>query len=179
MTIVLTDQEMDRAEAFRLAKRYRLPPEVVLSDDPKIHGFLTFLELNGISDTPIMRRISSSRIRSGMTSAMSSSGATYADRLSHILDVDVPVSFVDLRQSLPVDPGAPGDHPPPSIPRNPPSASADAGPGGAEAERPAETGPGGPTDTPRWGQPGAPGASVGLPGRQPGANPFQTLSGDP
>ena len=176
MTIVLTDQEMDRAEAFRLAKRYRLPPEVVLSDDPEIHRFLTFLELNGISDTPIMRRISSSRIRSGMTSAMSSSGATYADRLSHVLDVDDPVSFVDLRQSLPVDPG---DHPPSSIPCNPPSASADAGPGGAEAERPAETGPGGPTDTPRWGQPGAPGASVGLPGRQPGANPFQTLSGDP
>lgn len=178
MTIVLTDQEIDRAEAFRLAKKLHLPLEVALSGDPGVHGFIGFQELFGISDTLVMRRITSTRIHRGMASAISSSDATYADRLSHVLDLGDPVSFVDLREVLRT-PTSPAGIQPPGFPPDPPSASADAVPGAAEAERPAEPGQGGPTDILRWGLPGAPGAGVGLPGRQPGANPFQTLSGDP
>lgn len=111
MTVVLTDQEIDRAEAFRLAKRFPLPPDVALNGDAGVVGFRTFCELYGIEDTPIIQRIIGSKLRTGMASAISRSGASYADRLSHVVDLDDPVAFVDLRAVVPSSPVArsPGD----------------------------------------------------------------------
>lgn len=121
MTVVLTDQEIDRAEAFRLAKRYRLPPEVAVNSSSDVIRLRTFSELYGIEDTPIMQRIIGFRLRAGMAKAISSSGASYADRLSHIVDLDDPVTFVDLRAVVspcPSDGGIPADRPCPDDPRS-------------------------------------------------------------
>ena len=106
MTVVLTDQEIDRAEAFRLAKAYRLPPDVALCEGDVI-GFRLFSELYGIDDTMIIKRIIGGKLRTGMASAIATAGASYADRLSHIVDRDDPVVFVDLRAALPAVTPAP------------------------------------------------------------------------
>ncbi len=122
MTVVLTDQEMDRAEAFRLAKRFRLPDEIALSDDPELIRLRTFCELNRIDDTPIMTRIMAMKLKASMQRTISDSSASYADRLSHIVDIDDPVSFVDLRDVVPSDPPpSPAYHHPIPMTRGPPS----------------------------------------------------------
>lgn len=112
MTVVLTDQEIDRAEAFRLAKRLPLPPEVAVSESSEVIRLRTFSELYGIEDTPIMKRIIGCKLRAGMARAISRSGASYADRLSHVVDLDDPVSFVNLRAVVSPVVGPPGDLPP-------------------------------------------------------------------
>lgn len=121
MTVVLTDQEIDRAEAFRLARRYRLKDPVALGDDPKLLRLQSFCELNRIEDTLIMKRILRNRTDITIQSTISRSQASYTDRLAHIVDLDDPVSFVDLRGVLPT-----GLRPPPpattSCPDDPRSA---------------------------------------------------------
>lgn len=100
MSIVLTDQTIDQAEAFRLAKSYRLDPEVALNTDPEAVRFAAFASAYGIDGYPIVLRAYRSRLRRGMMSAIAGSTAAYADRLSHFSDLDAPVSFVDLRSEL-------------------------------------------------------------------------------
>lgn len=107
MTVVLTDQEIDRAEAFRLAKRYRLKDSVALGDDPDLIRLQSFCELNRIEDTTIMKRILGRRTEISIQSAISHSAASYTDRLAHIVDLEDPVVFVDLRGSVPTDPFPP------------------------------------------------------------------------
>ena len=100
MTVVLTDQELDRAEAFRLAKRFPLPPEVAMSDSPDVVQLRSFVELNGLGDFPIIQRILACRTASAMTRAISRSGITYAERLSHVCRLEDPIVFSDLRAAV-------------------------------------------------------------------------------
>lgn len=99
MTVVLTGPEIDRAEAFRLSKQFRLPPEVSLCKDSSVLRFGTFCDLYGL-DSMIILRIRNLKLNSGMASEISGS-ACYADRLSHFSDLDRPVLFEDLRGVLP------------------------------------------------------------------------------
>lgn len=99
MSIVLTDQIIDQAEAFRLAKSYRLDPDIALNTDPEAVRFAAFCSAYGIDGYPIVLRAYRTRLGCGMMSAIAGS-ASYADRLSHFSDLDSPVSFVDLRSVL-------------------------------------------------------------------------------
>ena len=103
MTVVLSDQEIDRAEAFRLSKLLPLDESVVLNDDAKYHELESYLRLFGLSDNPVVMELLNNHLRKGMTSLLSGSDIAYVDRLSHVVDVERPVSFVDLRSV--VDPG--------------------------------------------------------------------------
>ena len=95
--MVLLDQEMDRAEAFRLAKHVRLPAEVVLSSDGALPKAFTFYRVLGLDAYPIVRRMMAMRLDVGMSETLGSVDVPYADRLSHLVDIDDPVRFVDLR----------------------------------------------------------------------------------
>lgn len=168
MSIVLTDQTIDQAEAFRLAKSYRLSPKVALNSDPEVIRFAAFCSAYGIDDYPIVIRACRSRLDRGMMTAISGS-ASYVDRLSHFSDLDRPVSFVDLRQSLtdsvtsscdyrsgPDSEGRQADH---STTDHVASSSTpgDAGGGGHGGPSAAPTpGPSGPGDQRRAGDGGAP-----------------------
>lgn len=168
MSIVLTDQTIDQAEAFRLAKSYRLSPKVALNSDPEVIRFAAFCSAYGIDDYPIVIRACRSRLDRGMMMAISGS-ASYVDRLSHFSDLDRPVSFVDLRQSLtdstasscdyrsgPDSEGRQADH---STTDHVASSSTpgDAGGGGHGGPSAASTpGPSGPGDQRRAGDGGAP-----------------------
>lgn len=103
MTVVLSDQEIDRAEAFRLAKLLPLDESIALNVDPGLHELDSYVRLFGISDVPVVRELLSNRLRKGMTSLLADSDVSYANRLSHVVDVERPVAFVDLRSV--VDPG--------------------------------------------------------------------------
>lgn len=98
MTVVLLDQEMDRAEAFRLAKRLRLPPEVVLSSDGSIVRSFAFYRLFGLDAYPVVQRLMGMSLDVGMSETLGSVDVPYADRLSHLVDLEDPVTFVDLRE---------------------------------------------------------------------------------
>lgn len=187
MTEVLPDQLIDRAEAFRLAKSYRLPPEVALNRDPDVLRFDLFTACYGISDSGIIRRIRSAKLSAGMMSAISSAPLiSYADRLSHFTDRDSPVSFVDLRCAL--SGPALGGSPPSSrfdsvgrgLPDYPPVAPAEpeTGAKAVAAERQVVRARG-QTDDARWGVPRAPRRAAALTRSRkgPGPNPFQILSG--
>lgn len=100
MTVVLLDQEMDRAEAFRLSKRIRLPPEVVLSSDGSIPRRFVFYRTLGLDSYPVVRRMMSMQLDIGMSETLGSVDVPYADRLSHLVDLDDPVTFVDLHPVL-------------------------------------------------------------------------------
>lgn len=101
MTVVLLDQEMDRAEAFRLAKHVRLPPEVVLSADGELPRAFAFYRILGLDAYPVVRRLMAMRLDVGMSDTLGSVDVPYADRLSHLVDLDDPVRFVDLRDLPP------------------------------------------------------------------------------
>lgn len=97
MTVVLSDQEIDRAEAFRLSKQFPLDESLVLNDDVEYHELDSYLRLFGLSDNPVVMELLNNHLRKGMTSLLSRSDIAYVDRLSHVVDVERPVSFVDLR----------------------------------------------------------------------------------
>ena len=168
MSIVLTDQTIDQAEAFRLAKSYRLSPKVALNTDSEVVRFAAFCSAYGIDGYPIVIRVFRSKLDRGMMSAISGC-ASYADRLSHFSDLDRPVSFVDLRSILtesvaiscgnrsgPESEGLQAVHPP-SYPVASESSPGDAGGGGHGGPSAALTpGPFGPGDQRRTGDGGAP-----------------------
>lgn len=97
MTVVLLDQEMDRAEAFRLSKRIKLPEEVVLSSDGSIVRDFAFYRILGLDMYPAVRRMMAMRLDVGMSITLGTVDVPYADRLSHLVDLDDPVVFEDLR----------------------------------------------------------------------------------
>ena len=102
MTVVLLDEELNRAEAFRLAKHVRLPPEVVLSSDGSLPRAFAFYRVLGLDSYLVVRRLMAMRLDVGMSETLGSVDVPYADRLSHLVDLDDPVRFVDLRDLLPV-----------------------------------------------------------------------------
>lgn len=167
MSIVLTDQMIDQAEAFRLAKSYRLSPKVALNTDPEVVRFAAFCTAYGIDRYPIVIRAFRSKLDRGMMSAISGC-ASYADRLSHFSDLDRPVSFVDLRSILTESvasscgnrsgPGSGGRQAvhSPSYSAASESSPGDAGGGGHGGPSAASTpGPSGPGDQRRTGDGGA------------------------
>ena len=113
MTVVLLDQEMDRAEAFRLAKHVRLPPEVVLSSDGELPRAFAFYRILGLDVYPVVRRMMAMRLDVGMSGTLGSVDVPYADRLSHLVDLDDPVRYIDLRD-LPLEDLMSTYHPHPS-----------------------------------------------------------------
>ncbi len=97
MTVVLSDQEIDRAEAFRLSKLLPLDESIALNDDIEFHDLKAFVSFNGIEDYSIIQNLLSTNLRKGMTHVLKVSSVPYVDRLSHIVDVERPVNFIDLR----------------------------------------------------------------------------------
>lgn len=180
MTEILPDRMIDRAEAFRLAKSYRLGPEIALNRDPSVLRFDLFTACYGISDSGIIRRIRHAKLSAGMMSAISSDPSIgYADRLSHFTDRETPVRFVDLRAAL-SGPAGGGSPPDPTPARDGGFACSPGGSGGAgdrpegpsAPPAPGSLGPGGPIDGARWGCPAPPERPGAYPVRRTGANPF-------
>ncbi len=180
MTEIISDQAIDRAEAFRLAKAFRLPPEIALNCDPEVLRFSVFLDCYGIGDSLICRRIRALKGSVGTMAAIAGSSASYADRLSHFTGRDVPVRFVDLRAVL-SGPAGGGSPPDPISARDGGFACSPGGSGGAgdrpegpsAPPAPGSLGPGGPIDGVRWGCPAPPERPGAYPVRRTGANPFR------
>jgi len=111
MSVVLTDPEIDRAEAFRLAKLFPLPESVVIGSSSELLSLESYCSVYGISDLDIVRRIVSRKLMISLSGYFERSGLEHADRLSHIVDSEAPCRFVDLRSVLAPSTAQEGDIP--------------------------------------------------------------------
>lgn len=118
MAVVLPDKTIDQAEAFRLSKAYRLPPEVALNAEPDVIRFGSFASAFRLDYGLVLRRFRE-KLNVGMSASIATS-ASYTDRLSHFSDLDNPVVFEDVRAVLlsgvPAGSGSPASTPCPSAP---------------------------------------------------------------
>ena len=79
-----SDRETDRMLSLRASSRIPLPPEIALCDPPdarEYFGWMTYYEIFGVSDHPMVKLLGKRRLDAAIASAVSR--ASHLDRVSH------------------------------------------------------------------------------------------------
>ncbi len=83
--MLLTDSEADRQLSLRAASSVPLPPEMAMMDRydaRRFHAWVSFYELMGVVDHPVVQLLSDQRRRAAMATAVSR--APYLERITHL-----------------------------------------------------------------------------------------------
>jgi hypothetical protein len=81
---ITTDEEADRTLSLRVSNRVPLPPEIALCDPMDARSYfrwITYYEVFGLSEHPVVDLLGKRKIQSAMASAISH--ADHLDRVSH------------------------------------------------------------------------------------------------
>jgi len=79
-----SDRETDRMLSLRASSRIPLPPEIALCDPVdarEYFGWLTYYEIFGVADHPMVKLLSRRRLDAALASAVSR--ASHLDRVAH------------------------------------------------------------------------------------------------
>lgn len=116
----MTDEETDRMMSLRASSRIPLPPEICLCE-PRDAGpyfrWLTFYEVFGLSEHPLVKVLGRRRLDAAMASAVSR--AEHLDRVSHygawlgnetvsVIDLTAPAAASAGKDAAPSKDGAGG-----------------------------------------------------------------------